>query len=293
MRKVLVTGSAGLLGNHVVRQLADLGVEVHALVRNKSQSFRADVRFYEADLAGDLSNVLSELPAGLDTIFHLAQAREFREFPQTALRVFDTNLASTAQLLDFGSREGISNFVYASSGGVYSPDAPQPLLEDSSLLPPEKLGFYLGTKYAGEALALSYSAVFAVSVLRYFFIYGPNQARAMLVPRLFDAVRDGAPIYLTGRQGMLINPVHAEDAASATVAAGTLQESAIFNIAGPEVLSLRQICDIFARELKIEPNFQVTQGASANLVASIEKAKNELLAPARKISTSIDDISTE
>ncbi|MES1170561.1 MAG: NAD-dependent epimerase/dehydratase family protein, partial [Leifsonia sp.] len=96
MMSALVSGAAGLLGKAVVGVLADSGIEVHALVRDRAQAYRADVVFHEADLAAPLDR--AALPGQVDAIFHLAQAREFRDFPGSAPTVFAINLASTAFL---------------------------------------------------------------------------------------------------------------------------------------------------------------------------------------------------
>jgi nucleoside-diphosphate-sugar epimerase len=114
----LVTGAAGLLGRATAIGLADAGVEVHALVRSKEQAFRDDIVFHGTDLSQPLD--LKVLPAHVDAVFHLAQAREFRDFPGSAPAVFSINVASTASLLDYAYRAGATNFVYASSGGVYA-----------------------------------------------------------------------------------------------------------------------------------------------------------------------------
>ena len=94
MSRVLVTGAAGLLGRATVDALADEGIEVHALVRSKEQAFRADVEFHEVDLGAPLDARV--LPERIDSVFHLSQAREFRDFPDAARRVFSINVASTA-----------------------------------------------------------------------------------------------------------------------------------------------------------------------------------------------------
>src|SRR6185312_1554505 len=114
----LVTGAAGLLGRATAIALADAGVEVHALVRSKQQSFRDDIVFHEVDLSLPLET--SAMPERIDAVFHLAQAREFRDFPAAAPTVFAINVASTAFLLDFAHRGRGTSFVYASSGGVYA-----------------------------------------------------------------------------------------------------------------------------------------------------------------------------
>lgn len=287
MTTALVTGAAGLLGRATVAALADGGVEVHALVRSADQGFRPDVAFLEADLARPLS--VSALPARIDTVYHLAQAREFRDFPGSAATVFAINTASTAFLLDYSTRAGASSFVYASSGGVYS-GAGSELTEDSPLQTPETLGYYLATKLASEALVHSYSGLFATTALRYFFIYGPGQARSMLLPRLYDRVRSGEPLSLQGEQGMRINPVHVADAAVATIAAGGLAGRTTVNVAGPETLSLREVGELFAADCGVEPRFEHSDALASDLVASTARMAQLLVAPTRTLADSLGEL---
>lgn len=287
MSRVLVTGAAGLLGRATVDALADEGIEVHALVRSKEQAFRADVEFHEVDLGAPLDARV--LPERIDSVFHLSQAREFRDFPDAARRVFSINVASTADLLDYARTAAAESFVYASSGGVYRSGG-VPLVEDAPLLSPADLGYYLGTKLSSEALVGSYGDLFSAVSLRYFFIYGPGQARGMLIPRLYDRVLNGQPIGLQGDNGMRINPVHVDDAAAATIAASRLKGRVTVNVAGPEVLSLRAIGELFGRDLEREPVFESSDGAAADLIASTDRMSESLVAPVIKVSDALSDI---
>jgi nucleoside-diphosphate-sugar epimerase len=287
MKTALVTGAAGLLGKATVDALADSGVEVHALVRDASQAFRDDVQFHVADLSQPLN--AAALPSTVDSVFHLSQAREFRDFPGSALPVFAINVATTAFLLDYAAAVGSSSFVYASSGGVYQGSA-QPLTEESPLVAPADLGYYLSTKLSSEALVGSYTSLFTAVSIRYFFIYGPGQARGMLIPRLFDRVANGEPLQLQGEAGMRINPVHSADAAAATIAAASLTESATVNIAGPQTVSLRDIGELFAEDLGREAQFETAAGTPSDLVASTERMSALLTAPTITLREALADI---
>lgn len=288
VKTALVTGAAGLLGRAVVDRLADAGVEVHALVRDAAQGFRDDVVFHEVDLARPLD--AASLPGGADAIFHLAQAREFRDFPGSAASVFAINVATTAFLLDHAHRSGTSHFLYASSGGVYRGQPSVALTEDSPLLAPSELGYYLATKLSSESLVASYAGQFATASLRYFFIYGAGQARSMLIPRLYDRVRSGEPLALQGEQGMRINPVHVSDAAAATIAAAGVNGSATVNIAGPEAISLREIGELFGRDLGRQALFESREGVPADLVASTARMAELLRPPVITLSDALADI---
>ena len=288
IKTALVTGAAGLLGKATVNGLADAGVEVHALVRSKEQGFREDVEFHEVDLTRPLD--ATALPARVDAVFHLAQAREFRDFPGSALSVFAINVATTAFLLDYAVGAETTSFVYASSGGVYRPRTGTALSEDAQLQEPSALGYYLSTKLSSEALVGSYSAQFAAVSLRYFFIYGGGQARSMLIPRLYDRVRNGDPLSIQGDDGMRINPVHSSDAAAATIAAARLKHSATVNIAGPETLSLREIGELFGRDAGREPQFERGEGAATDLIASTTRMADLLQPPAITLGQALPDL---
>jgi nucleoside-diphosphate-sugar epimerase len=257
-------------------------------VRSKQQSFRDDIVFHEVDLSLPLET--SAMPERIDAVFHLAQAREFRDFPASAPTVFAINVASTAFLLDFAHRAGATSFVYASSGGVYAGAPDSALTEESALQSPAGLGYYLATKLSSEALVHSYSGLFATTALRYFFIYGAGQSRSMLIPRLYDRVRNGEALSLQGANGMSINPVHVSDAAAATIAAADLEGASTINVAGPETISLRGLGELFGRDLRREPLFDQSGGAATDLIASITRMSDLLVAPTITPGDALDDI---
>jgi UDP-glucose 4-epimerase len=288
MKTAVVTGAAGLLGKATVNALADAGVEVHALVRSRDQGYRDDVQFHEVDLTQPLD--AAALPSQVDSIFHLSQAREFRDFPGSALPVFAINVASTAFLLDYAVGAGTQSFVYASSGGVYRGAPGAALTEDAPLHDPAGLGYYLATKLSSEALVGSYSAQFSTVSLRYFFIYGAGQARSMLIPRLYDRVRNGEPLGLQGDDGMRINPVHVTDAAAATIAAAGLEGASTVNIAGPETVSLRGIGELFGVDTGREAVFEQAAGTASDLIASTARMSELLVAPTITLGQALPDI---
>src|SRR6202020_2899336 len=108
---------------------------------------------------------------------------------------------------------------------------PGSVREDAS---PRPGNFYAVSKLVGEQVVDQFRDVLTVASLRFFFIYGPGQ-RNMLVPGLMETVRSGRPVPIAGDQGIRINPIYVDDAAAAVRGALQLDESGVFNVAGPEV----------------------------------------------------------
>jgi len=275
MRSVLVTGANGLLGRHIV-QLLSQDSTVYAVGRT-APAAAPNVVPVALDLARSLEP--AALPKKVDAVIHLAQSSRFREFPDAAQDIFQVNTAQIVALLKYARKAGARNFVIASTGGVYASSS-TPLTERAQLVEP--MGFYPASKRAAEILAWPFCPYLNVVILRYFFIYGPGQKREMLLPRLVDSVRKGRAVSLQGENGLHLNPVHAEDAACATASAASLDRSAIVNVAGPETLSLRQICDIIGDRVGKEPIFDARPHEKPGDLIGDTSLMSELLVPPKR-----------
>ena len=286
MTNILITGAGGLLGSHLVPLLAQNGT---VFATSRSAQDAAGAQSIPLDLSGEID--VSQLPAKVDSVVYLAQSSRFREFPEAVDDIFGVNVARPVALLDYARRAGASNFVYASTGGVYG-SADLPLAENSPApAPSQRLGFYPATKRAAEILAEAWSPYMNVAILRYFFIYGAGQKSDMLVPRLVDSVIEGRPVTLQGEDGLSLNPIHVSDAARATAAAVGLDRSLTANIAGPEVTSLRGMCDIIGRKLGREPVYQFQADRKpASLIADISIMRQSLHDPSVRFERGVDDL---
>ena len=286
MAKIIVTGASGLLGSYLVPLLAQDN-ELHILSRTPKVDPENRAVHHAIDLSTDLS--FADLPAKADALIYLAQSEKYRDFPASAADIFQINTVQVVRLLDYAVKAGIQQFVYASSGSVYS-TGDRAVSETADLPASGRRGFYASTKLCAEILAETFAPYMNIALLRFFFIYGKGQKRSMLLPRLADTIKAGAFVSLDGPDGISINPVHASDAAKAVKAALLLQGVHKINVAGPEVLTLRTICNRMAERLQTGSNFQVLDKTPQNLIADISEMKKHLVSPTCTFSQGLPDI---
>lgn len=288
MSRVLITGATGFVGRHAIAALAARH-EVWALVRRIPEQPDPRVRWLLHDLS--LARPIAGLPRRIDAVVHLAQSPNYRAFPERGAEIHAVSAGATATLLDWAVRAGASRFVLASTGGVYG-TADAPLAEDQTIPRPSgPLGFYFATKLMAETLLQQYEDRLSPAVLRYFFLYGQGQSPQMLLPRLLASIRDGRPIRLQGEEGLRYNPLHISDAVAATVAAVERECSGIFNVAGPEITTLRQVCETLGELCGVAPRFERDLSAPTNaLVADIARAREALAAPRVGLAEGLRDV---
>ena len=117
-RTAFVTGATGLLGNNLVRQLVELGVEVRALARSKEKAAKQFGSLAIEVVVGDINDpgtFLGRL-AGSDIVFHTAAFfRDNYKGGDHWDQLYTTNVVGTAKLLETCYQAGVRRFVHTSS----------------------------------------------------------------------------------------------------------------------------------------------------------------------------------
>lgn len=147
--KILVTGSAGHLGEGLVRTLRAEGVDVVGLDLNASDY---------TDVVGTITDreLLREAVAGCDSILHTATLHKPHVGTHTRQDFIDTNISGTLNLLEEAAHNGCHSFVYTSTtstfGDAMKPKAGEPAVWVTETLRPKPKNIYGVTKTAAEDL---------------------------------------------------------------------------------------------------------------------------------------------
>ncbi len=180
--KVLVTGGAGYIGGHLVKELTEAGYQV-VVLDNLSSGKRENIDpravFIEGDLAD--TNLLKDIFAAnkFDAVFHMAASVEVEESVKEPQKYFDNNVSNTNKLLNAMAEAGCKKIIYSSTAAVYG-ESQNPITETSPLHPSSPYG---ASKLLGER-AIKYfceNLGFSAVVFRYFNACGFNP-KAKILP---------------------------------------------------------------------------------------------------------------
>jgi len=229
--KILVTGSAGFIGFHLVKALLKRGDQVMgidnlndyydpSLKQDRLQDLelfveahelQRDYRFQVMDLAN------REQIAGLfadnqfDAVVNLAAQAGVRYSIDNPAAYVDANLVGFANILEGCRNSKIKHLVYASSSSVYGMNAKQPFSTDDPVDYP--ISLYAATKKSNELMAHSYSHLFDIPVtgLRFFTVYGPWGRPDMAYFKFTKAISAGQPIDVYNHGDMIRDFTYIDD----------------------------------------------------------------------------------
>ncbi len=172
---ILVTGGAGYIGSHVVRQLRERNENV-VVLDNLSTGFRSAVLGAPLVIGdtGDralVSNVLRE--HRIETVMHFAAHTIVPESVSNPLKYYGNNTCSTRSLLQCCQDAGVKHFVFSSTAAVYGVPPSGAAAEDSPTAPINPYGM---SKLMSEWMLRDLAAASALRyvVLRYFNVAGSD-----------------------------------------------------------------------------------------------------------------------
>lgn len=301
MANILITGGAGYIGSHVVKQLSRTNHSLFVL-DNLTTGFEEAVvagKFIKGD-TGDselISTLLKE--NNIDTVMHFAAHTIVPESVENPLKYYKNNTANTRNLLECCQGAGVKHFIFSSTAAVYGIPKVDVCKEEDALNP---INPYGTSKLMSEIMLkdLARASNLRYVILRYFNVAGcdpegeigqsTKQATLLTKVAVEAAVgkRKQVAIYGTDYEtedGTGVRDyIHVEDLASAHVKAldYLLQggESTTLNCGYGHGYSVRQVLAEVAR----------ANGGKLNIVEEARRAGDPptLIAEAKKIRQVLD-----
>jgi UDP-glucose 4-epimerase len=173
--KILVTGGAGYIGSHVVRQLGDAGEDI-VVLDNLCTGFRSAVTSGTL-VVGDtgdralVSRILAEYR--VSTILHFAAHTIVPESVTNPLKYYSNNTCATRNLIECAVDAGTRHFIFSSTAAVYGIPPGGVAAEDSPTAP---INPYGTSKLMSEWMLRDASSAhgFDYVALRYFNVAGAD-----------------------------------------------------------------------------------------------------------------------
>jgi len=297
---ILVSGGAGYVGSHCVKELLRQKREV-VIFDNLDQGVREAVlseHFVEGDLLRieDLQRVFDSYK--IDAVMHFAALASVGDSMRNPQRYYENNVVGTLNLLNVMHEHGVKRLIFSSSAAVYGDPDLVPIPEHHTKLPKNPYG---RTKWMMEQAMADYSQAYGLRyvALRYFNAAGCDPERQLgenhdpeehLIPIVLDVAlgrRNEISIFGTDYNtpdGTCIRDyVHVSDLAVAhalaldALAAGS--ESTAYNLGIGRGYSVREVIESCRRVTGVA--IQASAGARrpgdpAVLVADPTRAMREL-----------------
>ncbi len=298
-RKILVTGGAGYIGSHTVRQLLREGHEV-TVVDNLSKGHRHNVPeecLFEMELADTDSLARLMRKRRCEAVIHFAAFIAVGESMRLPSKYFTNNVSGSVSLLSAMVETGVRHIVFSSTAAVYGDPASSPIRED---FPIQALNPYGESKVMVERILEWYDRIHNLTsvCLRYFNASGADPEGGLgeehdpethLIPLIFRAIQTGQPLtvfgsdYPTADGTCTRDYIHVNDLAQAHILAleylidgGASERFNVGTGTGHTVLeTIRAVEDVTGKKVPyvVGPR---RDGDAPALVASSDKLRHKL-----------------
>ncbi|MGA6151789.1 dTDP-glucose 4,6-dehydratase [Stenotrophomonas sp. NPDC087984] len=290
--RIVVTGGAGFIGSHFVRQTltgayaawADAQVVVvDKLTYAGNEANLAEVadsprlRFVRGDICD--GELVEELLHGTDLVVHFAAESHVDRSISGAEEFVRTNVLGTHTLLNAAANAAVGKFVHVSTDEVYGSIESGSWSEEEPLEPNSP---YSASKASSDLLARAFHRTHGlpVCVTRCSNNYGPYQHPEKVIPLFVTNLMDGKPVPLYGDGGNVRDWLHVDDhCRGIALVAENGRPGEVYNIGGGTELT----------NLELTERLLELLGADRSLVERVPDRKGH----DRRYSVDIEKISAE
>lgn len=278
--KVLVTGSAGFIGFHLVKKLIaqnydvlgldnindyysiklkydrlkDCGIEAEMVKNNQivRSTIYSNYRFVKMDLSDEVNIFDIFNNERFDVVVNLAAQAGVRYSIDNPQAYVKSNISGFLNVLEACKTYPPKKLIYASSSSVYGKNAEQPFAVTDRVDTP--ISVYAATKKSNELMAHTYSHLFKLTTigLRFFTVYGP-WGRPDMAPFLFsDSIINKKPMKVYNHGNMKRDFTYIDDIVESITRIITAETKlySIFNIGNGTPIDLKEFISCLENEFK-------------------------------------------
>ena len=257
--KYAVTGGAGFIGSHLVKNLVEHGNDLIVIdnlntgKKKNIEKFSEKIDFFEVDIRD--FNAIEDILKNVDGVFHEAALASVQDSFRIPDEFFDVNVKGTENIFKIGKKLGIK-VVYASSSSVYGNPIQVPIKESDDKNP---FNPYAKTKLEDDELAEKYARNgLKVIGLRYFNVFGPGQSKeyAGVIKLFLERIQQGLPPLINGDGLQVRDFVYVNDVVNANMLAMESNvDGEFFNIGTNSVVSVLDLANMIIKfsGLKLKP----------------------------------------
>jgi len=289
--RILVIGSAGFIGSHVVDELIKEDVKeiiiydnfCRGTIDNLKEALKDPrVRIYEVGCDICQTDILDSAMKGMDYTVHLAALwlLQCYEYPRAA---FEVNIRGTFNVLEACVNHKVKKLIYSSSASVYGDAVEIPMTEEH---PYNNKTFYGATKIASEQMCRAFYHRYGLNYvgLRYMNVYGPRQdykgAYIAVIMKILDRLDQGLPPIVYGDGSQAYDFIYVSDVACANIfALKSLATDEFYNIGMGVQTTIKELCELILQITKTNHQIQYEPAGQTfvtNRIGSIDKAKKDL-----------------
>lgn len=266
MKKVFISGGAGMIGLALAKHLCSQGYSVvifdlfEQVHRRKHQIDELKKRYNLEVHVGTImdrwaTNIAMQ---GSDIVFHLAAMLGVKRTEENKLLCMDINVNGTENIISSAVYNRVKHFVFASSSEVYGDPSQNPVTELSET---KGKTVYAVSKLAGEELVKGFSQSCGLNytIVRFFNTYGEGQVAQFVLSRFVDNVLKGRSpeIYGDGTQTRTYCNVFDTVEFLQRVIENPISAGKIYNIGNSkESYSLSELANVVIRELSDSPDLK-------------------------------------
>lgn len=252
VKKILVTGGTGFIGNYLVEELARKGFHCRCLVRESSDISNLK-QFTDDFVYGDITDgkSLKGIAEGVDLVYHLAGSGHVSAVSEKAYRQFaDINLKGTENLLKECLDHSVDRFVHFSSTAAMGLIKGTPVVDEKTPCKPETP--YQKSKYKAEEIVFDFCRTHGLQgiVVRPCMVYGPGGKGEFL--KFCRLMKKGLfPKVGSGRN--LTPLVHVNDVVQGAIKAGLNgKQNNVYLLTSPTSIEMDLFRNLVLSELKIK-----------------------------------------